>query len=191
MSTRTRDLKKLPKEIRLPLPPLPAGYERWQLCGFGGLRGRQMSPFMYASGSCHDWGKDPVKDGDYGIASGFDNLFYIRAIKTAPSKPTVAKKARAIKAKISQQVHHLKTWPAFYPSVLDRSKPFEVRKDDRNFMVGDLLILEEYDPNKCRYTGRHCKRTVTFVLRGGGFGVEPTHCVMGLGIIPARKGKAK
>lgn len=47
-----------------------------------------------------------------------------------------------------QTVHHLKTWPAEFNAVRAGVKPFEHRKNDRNYKVGDLLILRKFDPEK-------------------------------------------
>lgn len=52
-------------------------------------------------------------------------------------------------------VHYLKTWPEFFKVVKDGSKTFEIRKNDRPeepYEVGDVLILQEYDPES-GYTG--------------------------------------
>ena len=40
--------------------------------------------------------------------------------------------------------HHLKTRPEYFQAVIDGRKPFEVRKNDRNFKEGDRVILEEF-----------------------------------------------
>jgi hypothetical protein len=61
-------------------------------------------------------------------------------------------------------IHKLKTWPVYFQSVLDGSKPFEVRVNDRDFKVGDRLDLMEYDPDAEEYTGRHCHRFITYIL---------------------------
>jgi hypothetical protein len=61
-------------------------------------------------------------------------------------------------------VHNLKTWPQFFKEVKNGNKPFEVRKNDRHFEVGDTLILEEYDPNKGMYTGAWLPVLVTYKL---------------------------
>jgi hypothetical protein len=76
--------------------------------------------------------------------------------------------------------HCLKTWPEYYKSVIDGSKPFEVRQNDRSFHVGDTLILQEYDPEKKQYTGQETEFSVTYILVGGAFGVEDGYVVMGL-----------
>ncbi len=61
------------------------------------------------------------------------------------------------------KIHKLKTWPSFFLLVDIRTKTFEVRKNDREFMVGDLLHLEEWDPNTKTYTGRACMREITYI----------------------------
>lgn len=76
--------------------------------------------------------------------------------------------------------HELKTWPVYYGAVACGDKPFEVRKADRDFKVGDLLFLREWCPERKVYTGASLIRSVTYVLKGGQFGIEPGHVVLGL-----------
>jgi hypothetical protein len=82
------------------------------------------------------------------------------------------------------KTHELKTWPSFFVAVLDGTKTFECRKNDRDFSTGDLLILREFRPDSSpeggAYTGRYTERYVGFVVLGGTFGVEHGHCVMAL-----------
>ena len=47
--------------------------------------------------------------------------------------------------------HRLKCWPVFYADIVNGSKTFELRRDDRGFQVGDLLILQEWDPEDEEY----------------------------------------
>lgn len=42
--------------------------------------------------------------------------------------------------------HHLKCWPEFFSPIQEGLKPFEIRRNDRDFQVDDLLILEEWVP---------------------------------------------
>lgn len=60
-------------------------------------------------------------------------------------------------------VHELKTLPIFFEEVVYGRKRFEIRKNDRNFKVGDELILKEYDPEK-GYTGRKYPCIVLYIL---------------------------
>lgn len=75
--------------------------------------------------------------------------------------------------------HELKTWPAYFGDVLRGVKPFEVRRDDRDFQVGDILRLSEFNMHT-GHTGRVLERRVTYLLPGGSFGIEEGYCVMGL-----------
>lgn len=58
--------------------------------------------------------------------------------------------------------HRLKTEKKFFNAVCDGKKTFEVRKDDRNFQVGDKLILEEWDNGQFQYAV--CTVIVTYIL---------------------------
>ena len=61
-------------------------------------------------------------------------------------------------------VHELKTLPEFFGAVAWGKKTFEVRRDDRGFEVGDVLVLREYDPTT-GYTGARLAARVTYILR--------------------------
>ena len=61
-------------------------------------------------------------------------------------------------------VHDLKVWPEFFAALWDGSKVFEWRKDDRDYRVGDVLILREWS-EATGYTGRGTKRTIGYILR--------------------------
>lgn len=76
------------------------------------------------------------------------------------------------------KVHYLKTWPAPYSAVERGIKTFEYRKNDRNFCVGDVLVLEEWYQDE-GYTGRYLYVEVTYVLAAG-FGVPDGYCVMSI-----------
>jgi hypothetical protein len=101
---------------------------------------------------------------------------------------TLAEAADAAKTLRDQQrnpwdktprIHHLKTWPVFFQPIRDGSKTFEIRKNDRDFQIGDILILEEFDPlmPKLReegqngalgeYTGRRYTAKITYITEFG------------------------
>lgn len=62
--------------------------------------------------------------------------------------------------------HELKTWPDYYNHLVDGTKTFEYRRNDRGFKVGDVLHLREWEPMpEGRYTGREMRRRVTYVLQ--------------------------
>jgi hypothetical protein len=43
-------------------------------------------------------------------------------------------------------LHELKIWPQYFDAVMTGRKNFEVRKNDRGFQAGDVVILREWDP---------------------------------------------
>lgn len=51
-------------------------------------------------------------------------------------------------------VHDLKIDPDHFERIFKRQKRFEIRKDDRKFSEGDILILNEYDRTTKTLTGR-------------------------------------
>jgi hypothetical protein len=81
-----------------------------------------------------------------------------------------------------RRVHELKTWPEFFRPLWSGEKTFELRLDDRSYCVGDLLILQEFDPSPCvlEYSGRELRRIVTYKLPGGRFGLSEGWCILGL-----------
>lgn len=42
--------------------------------------------------------------------------------------------------------HTLKVNPQFWPALKDGKKPFELRRNDRHFKVGDSCVFREFDP---------------------------------------------
>lgn len=77
-------------------------------------------------------------------------------------------------------IHELKTWPVYFNAVINDVKTFEVRKADRKFKLGDILLLKEWNPETESYTGACCTRVITYVLPGGQFGIIPGFVVLGL-----------
>lgn len=76
-------------------------------------------------------------------------------------------------------VHDLKIWPRHFEALLSGQKTFEVRRDDRDFQVGDILLLREWIPGTdaslnpiAGYTGRSTTRRVSFLQILDGIGVR-------------------
>jgi len=74
--------------------------------------------------------------------------------------------------------HHLKTWPSFFRDVRSNGKSFELRRNDRDFKVGDTLFLNEWDPEFEVYSGECEKRTISYVFAGGRFGLGKGFCIL-------------
>ena len=77
---------------------------------------------------------------------------------------------------MSRQHHYLKTVPPFYQAVESGRKPFEVRFNDRNYQVGDILHLQEFIPPET-YTGRETTKEATYILD------DPKFCKEGFVVI--------
>lgn len=79
-----------------------------------------------------------------------------------------------------------KIWPKYFNDVLLRNKRFELRQDDDDIQVGDILNLQEWDPDTQQYTGRQAACSVTYVLRNvsspnelWNFGLRDGFCIIG------------
>ena len=57
-------------------------------------------------------------------------------------------------------------WPEFFQVAWVDKKPFEIRKNDRDFKIYDEIALQEFDP-KCiegaEYTGREIEGVITYI----------------------------
>lgn len=58
-----------------------------------------------------------------------------------------------------------KTWPEFFELVKSGKKNFELRVADFDIEEGDTLILEEWDPETKKYTGRKLEKQAKYILR--------------------------
>lgn len=75
--------------------------------------------------------------------------------------------------------HELKILPRWFKDVAQGLKNFEIRKNDRDYKVGDILILKEWDGE--HYTGAFVERRVGYVYYGNGeYGVNEGYCILGL-----------
>lgn len=105
-------------------------------------------------------------------------------------------------------VHELKCWPSQFDAIERGDKTFEVRRnDDRDFAVGDVLVLRKWDPARRRVyaigvgsyvdpSGRTVDYSsdadtmrvlVTYVLHGGRFALPAHLCVMSIVHTPGEK----
>lgn len=93
--------------------------------------------------------------------------------------------------------HDLKCHPEPFQAIVDGNKPWELRKNDRDFQVGDVLHLREWDPTEQwvaaglpgtrkkvhgQYTGRALRKSVLFILTNvADWGLDADHVIMTLG----------
>ena len=85
-------------------------------------------------------------------------------------------------------MHELKTWPTPFQAILNGKKNYELRVNDRDFAVGDVLVLKEYDPDTDAYSGRELRTEVRYMTKGGDWGLPNHLCVMSLGPPTLAKG---
>lgn len=75
-------------------------------------------------------------------------------------------------------IHELKIHSSFFAEIVKLNKRFEVRKNDRDFQVGDFLALNEIDEGE--YTGRTALVRVTYILDDCNF-CKPGTVIMSIG----------
>jgi len=61
---------------------------------------------------------------------------------------------------INKKIH-----PGYFEAVASGKKKYELRLNDFEVNEGDVLILEEWDPETQAYTGRKTEKKVTYVGR--------------------------
>jgi hypothetical protein len=86
--------------------------------------------------------------------------------------------------------HHLKVMAQYYDAVSEGTKTFEVRKDDRGFQKGDVLVLHRFTLEELNQLEAgelwplrpvpKMRVEVTYILTGGQFGIEPGYVVLGI-----------
>ena len=76
------------------------------------------------------------------------------------------------------KTHNLKTVPPYFQQVQDGKKKFELRKNDRDYAVGDYLKLEEFDG---KLTGRTHVTVVLYLLKDcPEYGLKDGYCILGI-----------
>ena len=79
--------------------------------------------------------------------------------------------------------HYLKTWPEYFQQVKKRKKKFEIRLNDRDFQRGDILILQEFNPDTQSYTGSpDITAVITYMLQNEMF-LQPGCVAMSINVL--------
>lgn len=88
------------------------------------------------------------------------------------------------------RTHELKVWPEPFRSLMAGRKKHEIRKFDRDFQVGDLLILKEWDPHPAiaddvrGYTGQEVKVRISYITPPGQWGLPQDIGVLSIERLP-------
>ena len=87
--------------------------------------------------------------------------------------------AKAKAKRMYAQTHFLKTEMEYWQAIKRGEKTFEVRKNDRNFKLHDIVYLQE---TVCGiYTGMELPpKEIVYILYGGVFGIDKDYCVFQL-----------
>ena len=77
-------------------------------------------------------------------------------------------------------LHELKILPEYYEEVKAGNKTFEVRKNDRNYMINDTLRLKAWDGEK--FLDRPpLERRITYILDNFPDALKEGYVILGLG----------
>jgi hypothetical protein len=65
--------------------------------------------------------------------------------------------------------HVIKIKKEHLKSVINGSKKAELRYDDRNYQVGQIVLMKEWMPTKKRFTGKGTHVRITHIIQCGHF----------------------
>jgi len=74
------------------------------------------------------------------------------------------------------KVHELKTIPPYFGMVVAGRKHFEFRKNDRDFRIGDIILLKEYYEGV--YSGEWDFVEITEIVQGRTLGIPEGYVIM-------------
>lgn len=83
-------------------------------------------------------------------------------------------------------IHDIKIKPCYFEQVIKCNKTFEIRKNDLNYSVGDIITLHEFDGEK--RTGRQATVLITYVLKDmKEYGLQDGYCIFSWNEILVKK----
>ena len=79
----------------------------------------------------------------------------------------------------TNKFHELKILPEYFKEVANHNKRFELRRDDRDYKVGDYVMLNEFENGS--YTGRKAGVfRIAYILRNcPEYGLMDGYCIFG------------
>ena len=100
---------------------------------------------------------------------------------------------------MTDEKHHiLKSWPEYFKAIESGEQTFDVRKNDRDYKVGDTVDFCEYDQKNKRSTGPCLPAVITFVFDGSKDGIpidtsltcplNHEYCILGFRLLPEPEG---
>jgi hypothetical protein len=76
-------------------------------------------------------------------------------------------------------IHDVKSWMHFFQAIKSGAKVHDLRKNDRNYNIGDVMLYREYDFIGGKYTNRTLEATITYMTD------SRTPCAFSSAILPA------
>lgn len=104
-----------------------------------------------------------------------------KAAEMAQDEPTEAPQEEP--AAKNERVHYIRLAATYYDDVATGRKPFELRKNDRDYKTGDILEMNEFTDG--RNTGRVIRCRVTYMLEGY-TGLTDGYCILGIKVLQAQ-----
>jgi hypothetical protein len=65
--------------------------------------------------------------------------------------------------------YELKAWNPCFSDVWDDRKLFEIRWNNMDYKIGDILKLMEYDPEEEQFLGRYVRCEVIYIMKNPSF----------------------
>ncbi|GAS96637.1 ASC-1 homology domain protein [Mycolicibacterium canariasense] len=87
------------------------------------------------------------------------------------------------------RTHDLKSWSRFFRPIIAGERAHELRRNDRDYRVGDRVLLREYDPSSQTYTGSFCEAVVTSITSRdvpcavSDQGLNPDFCILSVRVL--------
>lgn len=84
-----------------------------------------------------------------------------------------------------RKIHDIKIDSSLFYAVSGDMKTHEFRRNDRDYGVGDLLVLRSWDTAKGAYVkdGDYVLARVNFISKGPDWGIPAGYCVMSIKVV--------
>lgn len=146
------------------------GFDGWYDCGKGYIK------------LCKDNFEEIVKKTVIKMADAISDMIQFDTKAAEEQKTECVEIPQTNKVEVpgsetDERRHRLKLAKMFFDAVDTGKKSFELRKNDRNYQIGDVLELHEMSDGE--ETGRVTEKQVIYILEGFK-GLEEGYCILGL-----------
>jgi hypothetical protein len=76
-------------------------------------------------------------------------------------------------------IHDVRSWSYLYEEMIQGRKKHDLRRNDRNYKVGDKLLLIEFDQTRGVETGRRALFSITYIT-----GRSTVPCAVSTAVLP-------